>query len=53
MRITKHLQKILNALEQWFSIHQLGPTLEELCQELEMQPRQKATLQKWLLSGVV
>ncbi|MEH2082474.1 MAG: Fis family transcriptional regulator [Nostoc sp.] len=48
MRITKHRQKILDALERWFSIHQLGPTLEELCLELEMQPRQKATLQKWL-----
>ncbi|MEH1949695.1 MAG: Fis family transcriptional regulator [Nostoc sp.] len=48
MKITKHQQKILDALQQWFSIHQQGPTLEELCQELGMQPRQKATVQRWL-----
>ncbi|RCJ31960.1 hypothetical protein A6770_19115 [Nostoc minutum NIES-26] len=48
MRITKHRQKILDALEQWFRIHKQGPTLEELCQELGMQPCQKATVQKWL-----
>ncbi|BAZ49619.1 Fis family transcriptional regulator [Nostoc sp. NIES-4103] len=48
MKITKHRQKILDALEQWFRIHKQGPTLEELCLELGMQPRQKATVQKWL-----
>ncbi|WP_228058109.1 hypothetical protein [Nostoc sp. LEGE 12447] len=48
MKITKHRQKILDTLQQWFSIHKQGPTLEELCQELGMQPRQKATVQKWL-----
>ncbi|MDV3003033.1 MAG: hypothetical protein N5P05_004688 (plasmid) [Chroococcopsis gigantea SAG 12.99] len=40
--------KILEALQEWFRIHKQGPTLEELCQELEMQPRQKATVQRWL-----
>ncbi|MEH2201639.1 hypothetical protein [Nostoc sp.] len=48
MKITKHRQKILDTLQQWFSIHKQGPTLEELCQELGMQPRQKATVQRWL-----
>lgn len=48
MKITKHRQKILDALERWFRIHQQGPTLNELCQELGMLPRQKATVQKWL-----
>lgn len=48
MRITKHRQKLLDALQQWFRIHKEGPTLEELCQELGMQPRQKATVQRWL-----
>ncbi|WP_228014791.1 pPIWI_RE_Y domain-containing protein [Fortiea sp. LEGE XX443] len=48
MKITKHRQKILDALERWFRIHQQGPTLNELCQELGMRPRQKATVQKWL-----
>ncbi len=48
MSITKHRQKILDALGEWFRIHKEGPTLEELCQELGMQPRQKATVQRWL-----
>ncbi len=48
MRITKHRQKILDALREWFRIHKEGPTLEEVCQELGMQPRQKATVQRWL-----
>ncbi|MBN3940937.1 Fis family transcriptional regulator [Nostoc sp. NMS9] len=48
MKITKHRQKILDTLQQWFSIHKQGPTLEELCLELGMQPRQKATVQRWL-----
>ncbi|MBD1922943.1 Fis family transcriptional regulator [Microcoleus sp. FACHB-831] len=48
MKITKHRQKILDALQEWFRIHKEGPTLEELCQELGMQPSQKATLQRWL-----
>ena len=48
MKITRHRDKILNALQEWFRIHKQGPTLEDLCVELEMQPRQKATLQRWL-----
>lgn len=48
MRITKHRQRILDALLQWFRIHREGPTLEELCRELGMQSRQKATVQRWL-----
>ena len=48
MKITKHRQKILDTLQQWFSIHKQGPTLEKLCQELGMQPGQKATVQRWL-----
>jgi hypothetical protein len=48
MKITKHRQKILDVLERWFRIHQQGPTLNELCQELGMKPSQKATVQKWL-----
>lgn len=48
VRITKHRQRILDALLQWFRIHKEGPTLEELCQELGMQSRQKATVQRWL-----
>jgi len=46
--ITKHRQKILDVLQKWFSTHEQGPTLEELCQLLGMSPRQKATLQRWL-----
>ncbi|MDJ0534879.1 MAG: hypothetical protein QNJ70_20760 [Xenococcaceae cyanobacterium MO_207.B15] len=48
MKVTRHRDKILEALQEWFCIHKEGPTLEELCTELEMQPRQKATLQRWL-----
>lgn len=48
MRVTKHRQKILDALVAWFRIHKEGPTLEELCQELGMRSRQKATVQRWL-----
>lgn len=48
MRITKHRQKILDALREWFRTHKEGPTLEELCTELGMHPRQKATVQRWL-----
>lgn len=48
MGITKHRQKILKVLREWFSTHEQGPTLEELCQLLEMNPRQKATVQRWL-----
>lgn len=48
MGITKHRQKILKVLQEWFSTHEQGPTLEELCQLLEMNPRQKATVQRWL-----
>ncbi|MBE9228346.1 Fis family transcriptional regulator [Phormidium sp. LEGE 05292] len=48
MKITRHRDKILEALREWFRIHKQGPTLEELCLELGMQPRQKATLQRWL-----
>ncbi|WP_223280025.1 hypothetical protein [Nostoc sp. PA-18-2419] len=48
MKITKHQQKILDPLQKWFNIHKQRPTLEELCLELRMQPRQKATVQRWL-----
>ncbi|MEC4804087.1 MAG: hypothetical protein SAJ12_06575 [Jaaginema sp. PMC 1079.18] len=48
MKVTKHRDRILEALQEWFRLHQQGPTLEELCIELGMKPRQKATLQRWL-----
>ena len=48
MKVTRHRERILEALREWFRLHKQGPTLEELCIELEMQPRQKATLQRWL-----
>lgn len=48
MKVTRHRERILEALKEWFRIHQQGPTLEELCIELEMKPQQKATLQRWL-----
>lgn len=48
MPATKHREKILEVLQEWFRIHQQGPTLEELCMELGKPPRQKATVQKWL-----
>lgn len=48
MPVTQHRDKILEALREWFSIHEQAPTLEELCIELGMQPRQRATLQRWL-----
>jgi REase associating with pPIWI_RE/pPIWI_RE three-gene island domain Y len=48
MKVTKHRDKILKALRQWFRIHKQPPTLEELCSELGMQPRQRATVQRWL-----
>jgi len=48
MKVTRHRDKILEALREWFRIHKQGPTLEELCMELGMQPQQKATLQRWL-----
>ncbi|NER34755.1 MAG: Fis family transcriptional regulator [Oscillatoria sp. SIO1A7] len=48
MPITKHREKILEALREWFRIHKEGPTLEELCRELGKKPSQKATVQKWL-----
>jgi len=48
VKVTKHRQRILDALREWFRLHASGPTLEELCQELGMQPRQKATVQRWL-----
>ncbi|KYC40193.1 Fis family transcriptional regulator [Scytonema hofmannii PCC 7110] len=47
-KVTRNRDKILEALREWFRIHEQAPTLEELCVELEMQPRQKATLQRWL-----
>ncbi len=46
--ITKHRQRILDVLQEWFRTHEQGPTLEELCQLLGMHPRQKATVQRWL-----
>ncbi|GET42210.1 restriction endonuclease-related protein [Microseira wollei] len=48
MKVTRHREKILEALREWFRIHKQAPTLEELCVELGMQPRQKATVQRWL-----
>ena len=48
MKVTKHRDRILNALEDWFSKHEESPTLEDLCRELAMKPSQKGTLQKWL-----
>ncbi|NES19547.1 MAG: Fis family transcriptional regulator [Symploca sp. SIO3E6] len=48
VKVTRHREKIIEALQEWFRVHKEGPTLEELCIELEMQPRQKATLQRWL-----
>lgn len=48
MPITKHREKILEVLREWFRIHKEGPTLEELCRELGKKPTQKATVQKWL-----
>lgn len=48
MKITKHRDKILKALGDWFQLHKEGPTLEELCTELGMKRSQKATLQRWL-----
>ncbi|WP_155749028.1 Fis family transcriptional regulator [Scytonema sp. UIC 10036] len=48
MKVTRHRDKILEALREWFRIHKQAPTLEELCAELGMQPRQRATLQRWL-----
>ena len=47
-KITKHRDKILEALRQWFRIHDEAPSLLELCQELGMKPTQKGSLQKWL-----
>lgn len=48
VKVTRHRDKILDALQKWFRIHKQSPTLEELCIELEMQPRQRATVQRWL-----
>jgi hypothetical protein len=48
VKITRHRNKILEALRQWFRIHHEAPTLDELCQELGMKITQKGTLQKWL-----
>ncbi|MBD1936318.1 Fis family transcriptional regulator [Microcoleus sp. FACHB-68] len=48
MKVTRHRDKIIEGLREWFRVHKEGPTLEELCVELGMQTRQKATLQRWL-----
>jgi hypothetical protein len=48
VKVTRHREKIIEALQEWFHIHKEGPSLEELCVELEMQHSQKATLQRWL-----
>jgi REase associating with pPIWI_RE/pPIWI_RE three-gene island domain Y len=48
VKVTQHRDKILSALQEWFRVHKQPPTLEELCVELKMQPRQRATLQRWL-----
>ncbi|MGK7898378.1 MAG: Fis family transcriptional regulator [Xenococcus sp. (in: cyanobacteria)] len=50
-RITKHRDRILEALRQWFCVNKEAPSLEELCQELNklgMKRPQRGTLQKWL-----
>jgi len=47
-KITRHREKILTALEEWFRHHKESPSLEELCTELGMKRSQKATLQRWL-----
>ena len=47
-KITKHRDKILEALRKWFRVHKESPTTEELCKELGMKRTQKGTLQKWL-----
>lgn len=47
-KITKHREKILKVLREWFQTSERGPTLEELCVALGMQPKQKATVQRWL-----
>ena len=49
-RVTKHRDKILEALRNWFRIHKQAPSLEELCKELGMKSSQRGTLQKWLKS---
>lgn len=48
MKVTRHRERIVEALQEWFRVYKEGPSLEELCVELEMQPSQKATLQRWL-----
>ena len=48
LKPTKHRDKILEALRRWFRVHTEAPTLEELCQELGMEPSRKGTLHKWL-----
>ena len=48
MKVTRHRERIIEALQEWFRTHKEGPSLPELCIELEMQPSQKATLQRWL-----
>ncbi len=47
-KITKHRDKILEALRKWFRVHKEAPSLEELCKELGMKRTQKGSLQKWL-----
>lgn len=47
-RPTRHRQEIIDALQRWTRRRSTAPTLEELCAEMGMSPRQKATLQRWL-----
>ena len=49
-RVTKHRDKILEALRNLFRIHKQAPSLNELCKELGMKSSQRGTLQKWLKS---
>ncbi|HLO85521.1 MAG TPA: Fis family transcriptional regulator [Nostocaceae cyanobacterium] len=48
MKVTRHRNRILKALGEFIDRKKEAPTLEELCKELGMQPRQKATVQRWL-----
>ncbi len=48
MPVTRHHQRILEVLRDWFKSHDYSPTLEELCVELGRPPERRATVQKWL-----
>ncbi|HEY9691024.1 MAG TPA: hypothetical protein V6D15_02340 [Oculatellaceae cyanobacterium] len=48
MPVTRHRQRILEVLRDWFSKYDYSPTLEELCGELGKSPKHRATVQRWL-----